>query len=83
MGQHVCDRLSGLSGYVICRLDHITGCTQYYLQPPVAKKDGTLPAVHVFDEDRLELTGKPAFAIGKIRTDGADPRVTADVLGRL
>lgn len=60
LGEHVRDKITQAEGVIITRLEHITGCRQYTVQPQGADKDGKVKDSYYFDEDRLErLTKKP------------------------
>lgn len=50
------DVMSGYKGYVIYRVDNITGCDNYGLQSE--GKDGEKAEHQMFDANRLEFTGK-------------------------
>lgn len=50
------DVISGYTGYVVYRVDNITGCDQYGIQ--AESIDNTKAEHHMFDATRLEFTGK-------------------------
>lgn len=50
------DAITGFSGVITARIDYITGCKQYLIQPPV-NKDGVIPDSQQFDENRIIPTG--------------------------
>lgn len=50
------DVISGYKGYVIYRVDNITGCDNYGLQ--AESEDNTKVDGQMFDANRLEFTGK-------------------------
>jgi hypothetical protein len=52
LGAKVLDQITGFEGVVIGRVEYLTGCAQYLLQPPV-KKDGDWIESRWMDEDRL------------------------------
>lgn len=47
-------RFTGFVGFVMARTEWNNGCIRYSLQAPV-KKDGSVPALEVFDEQDLTL----------------------------
>lgn len=51
------DTISGFTGYVVYRVDNITGCDNYGIQPE--STDSTeMSDVKLIDSSRLEFTGK-------------------------
>ncbi len=54
MGDKAKDIITGFDGFITCRIEFITGCNQYVLQPRVDKA-GNLKEPQQFDENRLEL----------------------------
>lgn len=54
LGKVVRDKVSGYEGVCTSRVEFMTGCVQYAIQPKV-DKDGKLPDVVYFDEGRLEM----------------------------
>jgi hypothetical protein len=47
------DLVTGFTGIVTTRADHLAGCNRYWLQPKIAE-DGKLPEGGWFDEPALE-----------------------------
>lgn len=58
-GAEVVDVITGFKGFIVYRVDNITGCNQYGIQPK-AKRDGSVEELKHFDENRLKSTGKKA-----------------------
>lgn len=58
LGQIVKEKITGFTGVIMARTEHITGCTQYGILPRTTDKDGQIPSWTWLDEDRLEATGK-------------------------
>jgi hypothetical protein len=54
-GQTVRDRITGLTGIIMCRVQYATGCIQYGITPTKLLKDGKLPEWTYLDEARLEI----------------------------
>ena len=50
------DRVTGLEGIIRYRVEYLTGCKQYGLQPKL-DKDGKLPDAVQFDENAIEIIG--------------------------
>ena len=70
LGMTVKDVVTGFKGIVTGRVEYLTGCTQYLVQPPV-KKDGDCVDARWIDEDRLENTSTKVFSLPKT-IDGCD-----------
>ena len=49
--------ITGFTGVVTSRSEHINGCDRYFVCPPV-NKDGTLPDGYWFDEQELSIINK-------------------------
>ncbi|KZK99178.1 hypothetical protein [Pseudovibrio sp. Ad26] len=77
LGDKVKDTLSGFTGIVLARSEHITGCNQLFVLPS-SEKDNKLNDGQWFDVERIEKLEDKAVEIASRRT-GADiplPRVT-------
>lgn len=48
------DKLTGFEGIITCRLDYLTGCNRYYLQPTEVR-DGKPAEGAYFDEAQIEI----------------------------
>lgn len=60
-GDEVVDVITGFKGYIVYRVDNITGCNQYGIQPkPKKTETDTMPESKHLDENRLKATGKKA-----------------------
>jgi hypothetical protein len=57
LGQRVRDVVTGFTGIATARVEYISGCLQYCVQPPVAG-DGKFPASEYIDHQRLEALGE-------------------------
>lgn len=53
-GDQLKDLITGFEGTVVSRLDNITGCNRYCLQPPT-DKDGKYQDACWFDEHQLQI----------------------------
>jgi len=56
-GTVVKSNVSGFSGMITSRADHLNGCNRYFVNPPV-DKEGKLPDGYWFDEAELETVSK-------------------------
>jgi transcriptional regulator with XRE-family HTH domain len=70
-GWHMKDVITGFEGYVVYRVDFLTGCNQYGLQPPIeeggkGKERSEIPDSKQFDENRLVKTGKPSIVLPNV-----------------
>ena len=52
-GETLRDKVTGFTGIVVARVDYISGCNRYYIQPKVGD-DGKMPDSIVIDEPALE-----------------------------
>lgn len=55
-GWEVQDSVTGFTGYIIYRVDNITGCDNYGVQPKGTSSE--MPDVKLIDANRLTFTGK-------------------------
>lgn len=53
-GVYVRDKITGFTGCIVSRMDSITGCNRYCVQPP-ADKDGKFVDGYWIDEHSLEV----------------------------
>ena len=77
MGDKVKDTLSGFTGVVLARCEHITGCNQIFILPKSDKENEIKDGIW-FDIERIEKITDRAVQLGARRT-GADipaPRAT-------
>lgn len=58
LGQEGQDKVTGLKGIITARHQYLTGCDQYSITPPLAKKGENLPEIYAFDEGRIKITGR-------------------------
>jgi len=62
LGQKAKDTLTGFGGVVTGRVEYLTGCAQYLLQPKV-KGDGDFQEARWFDENRIEADGDEVVVV--------------------
>lgn len=71
-GDMVKDKVTGFTGAITSRADHISGCNTYGVQP-TQLKDGAPQDPRWFDEPRLVATGKSLPIVDERETrTGAD-----------
>lgn len=58
LGAEAKDVITGFKGFIMWRVEWLTGCNQYGLQPEMKKGDKDVPESKQFDENRLKPTGK-------------------------
>ena len=75
LGVKVKDVVTGFSGVVMSRTQHLTQCNQYGISPAELTKEGKRPDWEWFDENRLIETGGKKIVLpnqdrgGPIRKD--------------
>lgn len=74
LGDEVRDAISGFQGIVTARIDYITGCARYIVQPQTLGKDGEPHKSSTFDENTLELVQAGKVKIGNATGDAIDRR---------
>lgn len=57
LGAEVKDKITGFSGIVVLRAEHLFGCATYGIAPKVLA-DGKKGETEWFDEGRIEVIGK-------------------------
>ncbi len=57
LGAKAKDKITGFTGIIVGRADHITGCNTYGLKGKL-DKDGTPQEAEWFDEGMIVITGK-------------------------
>lgn len=65
LGDRVKDELTGFTGIVIVRSEHLQGCLQVAVKPETLDKDGVPKKTQWFDEPQLEIVEK-----GVIKSQG-------------
>ena len=63
LGSHVKDYYTGFSGIAVSRAEYLYGCTQIEIQPTMLDKNGNMPKLHWFDEQRVELVSEEAAKV--------------------
>lgn len=58
LGLEAEDIITGFKGFITYRVEYLTGCPQYGLQPKMKKGDKEVTHAKQFDENSLRLTGK-------------------------
>lgn len=70
LGRKGKDKITGYVGVVTGCVEYISGCNQLLLVPAVGK-DGKVPDAQWFDEQRIDLSGKP-IVLDNSKTPGPD-----------
>lgn len=70
IGQKAKDKITGFSGVITGKVEYISGCAQFLLQPK-CKKDGIKPAAEWIDEMRLSVVDKKIIVL-KTENPGSD-----------
>lgn len=78
VGDRVKDRISGLTGIVMSRAEHLFGCCRYWLQPEEAK-DGKPVDGCWLDEAALVLVQEGVIAPRQIRMVESVPAPTPEL----
>lgn len=60
LGDRAKDRISGLTGIIVSRAEHLFGCSRYWIQPE-GTKDGKPLDGAWFDEDTVEIVDVAAI----------------------
>lgn len=55
LGSEVRDKVTGLTGIAIARLEYLNGCVQYGIKPQTLDKDGKIRPSEYIDSQQLEL----------------------------
>lgn len=69
-GVEVKDKVTGFTGKITGRVEYLTGCNQYIVQPPI-KNDGEFTSGIWLDEHRLEQIGTAKIVLDEAKTKGA------------
>lgn len=77
LGLEAQDKITKMKGILISRIEYLTGCNRYGLQPRELHENKIIDA-HFFDEDQIEITGEGILAkevTGKKKgACGSDPK---------
>ena len=57
LGDELEDVITGFKGFCIYRIEFLTGCNQYGLQPKKKATEKEVAKIDQFDENRLKATG--------------------------
>lgn len=71
LGDKVQDTVTGFKGVAIAAHEYLNGCRRISVQPK-AKKDGTVPDSHTFDEPQLKIVTQRAVLPGPQDTGGPE-----------
>lgn len=83
LGDKVKDRITGMTGIVISRSEHLFGCERYWIEPQELK-DGKPVDGRWFDQDSLELVEAGVIKRTRVRVvDEAHEHENDELLRRL
>jgi len=74
LGDKVRDKVTGLVGITVDRIEYLNGCIQYGVQPPYKKGSTELPTWRI-DEEQLEVVPKKQVSVRKSKTGGPTRKV--------
>jgi hypothetical protein len=57
LGKEAKDIVTGFKGIILSRMEWLTGCNRYGIQPKMGK-DGKTGEITYFDENQIEVVGK-------------------------
>lgn len=57
LGMKARDIVTGLEGIITARTEFLNGCVRYIIQPPMNKKDNSVPNESWFDQQQIEIIG--------------------------
>lgn len=78
LGQKLRDRVTGLEGIAVQRIEYLNGCVQYAIKPKAKKGDVTLPDGWCIDQQQLEVVDEglnKSKPVEKKKTGGPETRL--------
>ena len=60
LGARARDLVSNVEGIIVTRCEHLNGCNRYVIEQPL-NKDGKIPELISFDEERIMVLPGPDF----------------------
>ena len=70
LGQKVRDKVTGLTGIVIAKVEYMNGCVQFCIKPKIKANENKIPEGEYIDEGQLEIVGKGIKISQKIEESG-------------
>lgn len=67
LGAKVKDKVTGFTGFVVGRVEYLTGCNQYGIVPQAKGGEASAPGASYFDEGRLTVL-KGGIAPASVQT---------------
>ena len=64
LGKLAKDKVTGVQGVIISKVEYLSGCVQYCIQPPM-DKDGKFVESLYFDEGRVVLVSEKTIKVDK------------------
>lgn len=66
LGKRAKDLITGFEGTIVYRVNYLTGCDQYGIQPEIdPTKKNEIPESKQFDENRLSVYSDPPLVLPK------------------
>ena len=78
LGRQGKDKITGFTGVAYSFMVYMSGCAQFFLQPP-KDKDGKLPSGEWFDAQRIDF-GAKRITLNNDVTPGAGPAYRAPTM---
>ena len=69
-GKKVKDKVSGLIGVAVSRIEYLNGCVQYGIQPKIKKQTDEIQTWNI-DEEQLIIQEKKSLKVKKTPTGAA------------
>jgi hypothetical protein len=69
LGTKAKSKVTGFSGVITSRAEHLNGCNRYWIEPPV-KKDGSINEGRWMDEVELIVLDDKKIPHKKVKTGG-------------
>jgi hypothetical protein len=70
LGNKVKCTITGFTGIAVTRLEHINGCVQYGIKPPMKKGENKFPENQYIDDHQLEVIPDKKPKVKKSKTGG-------------
>ena len=73
LGMTVKDKITGLQGIAMSKIEYLTNCTHFGVQPQVVTEKDQIPDWTYFDERRLEIVDTKNVLEGTKEADNGGP----------
>lgn len=68
LGHTAKDKITGFVGVITARVDYLTGCNRYHLQPRELKDGKPVEGIY-FDEDQIEVAKKATLNVADFSSE--------------